>query len=62
MGPRIAVTLCGHDASRCVVARDQYLEAIRRAGAEPIAVRPTDAMPDEFDGLCLSGEIGRAHV
>jgi len=55
MGPRIAVTLCGHDAPRCVVARDQYLEAIRRAGAEPIAVRPTDAVPDGFDGLCLSG-------
>jgi putative glutamine amidotransferase len=55
MGPRIAVTLCGHEAARCFVARDQYLEAIRRAGAEPIAVRPTDAVPDEFDGLCLSG-------
>jgi gamma-glutamyl-gamma-aminobutyrate hydrolase PuuD len=38
-----------------VVARDQYLEAIRRAGAEPIAVRPTDAVPSDFDGLCLSG-------
>ncbi len=55
MAPRIAVTLCGHAARRCVVARDQYLDAIRRAGAEPIAVDPTDAMPDEFDGLCLTG-------
>ncbi|MDP9282928.1 MAG: gamma-glutamyl-gamma-aminobutyrate hydrolase family protein [Chloroflexota bacterium] len=55
MGPRIAVTLCGHVARRCVVARDQYLGAIRRAGAEPIAVEPTDAVPDEFDGLCLTG-------
>jgi putative glutamine amidotransferase len=55
MGPRIAVTLCGHAARRCVVARDQYLGAIRRAGAEPIAVDPTDAMPDDFDGLCLTG-------
>lgn len=55
MGPRIAVTLCGHAARRCIVARDQYLDAIRRAGAEPIAVDPTDAMPDEFDGLCLTG-------
>ena len=55
MGPRIAVTLCGHDAPRCAVARNQYLDAIRRAGAEPIAVRPTDDVPDEFDGLCLSG-------
>ncbi len=55
MGPRIAVTLCGHSAARCVVARDQYLDAIRRAGAEPIAVDPTEAVPDEFDGLCLTG-------
>lgn len=55
MGPRIAVTLCGHATRRCVVARDQYLEAIRRAGAEPIAVDPNDALPDEFDGLCLTG-------
>jgi putative glutamine amidotransferase len=55
MGPRIAVTLCGHVARRCVVARDQYLGAIRRAGAEPIAVEPTDEVPDEFDGLCLTG-------
>jgi putative glutamine amidotransferase len=55
MGPRIAVTFCGHAARRCVVARDQYLDAIRRAGAEPIAVDPADAMPEEFDGLCLTG-------
>ena len=55
MGPRIAVSLCGHVARRCVVARDQYLDAIRRAGAEPIAVDPTDAIPDAFDGLCLTG-------
>lgn len=55
MGPRIAVTLCGHAARRCVVAREQYLGAIRRTGAEPIAVDPADAPPEEFDGLCLTG-------
>jgi len=55
MGPRIAVTLCGHAARRCVVARDQYLDAIRRAGAEPIAVDPADTLPEDFDGLCLTG-------
>lgn len=49
------MTLCGHATHRCGAARDQYLDAIRRAGAEPIAIDPTDAMPDEFDGLCLSG-------
>ena len=55
MGSRIAVTLCGHTARRCVVAREQYLHAIRRSGAEPIAVDPSDALPEEFDGLCLTG-------
>ena len=55
MGPRIAVTLCGHAARRCVLAREQYLDAIRRAGAEPIAVDPADTLPEEFDGLCLTG-------
>lgn len=49
------MTLCGHAARRCVVARDQYLSAIRRAGAEPIVVEPADTMPGEFDGLCLTG-------
>src|SRR5437879_12391182 len=55
MGPRIAVTLCGHTARRCVVAREQYLDAIRRTGAEAIAVDPADALPEEFDGLCHTG-------
>jgi putative glutamine amidotransferase len=55
MGPRIAVTLCGHATRRCEVARGQYLDAIRRAGAEPVPVDPTDATPEEFDGLCLTG-------
>lgn len=55
MGPQIAVTLCGHATRRCAVAREQYLGAIRRAGAEPIAVDPTDELPEAFDGLCLTG-------
>lgn len=55
MGPRIAVTLCGHARRRCELVREQYLDAIRRAGAEPIAVDPTDEMPEGFDGLCLTG-------
>jgi putative glutamine amidotransferase len=53
--PRIAVTLSGSTSARNAVAREQYLEAIRRAGAEPIAVRPADVVPEEFDGLCLTG-------
>ncbi|HKY50907.1 MAG TPA: gamma-glutamyl-gamma-aminobutyrate hydrolase family protein [Candidatus Limnocylindria bacterium] len=55
MGPRIAVTLCGHATRRCETARGQYLDAIRRAGAEPIAIDPADAIPAEFDGLLLTG-------
>jgi putative glutamine amidotransferase len=63
MKPRIAVTLSGSASPRNAVARDQYLDAIRRAGAEPIAVKPTDVVPDEFDGLCLTGggDIDPAH-
>lgn len=37
------------------MAREQYLEAIRRAGAEPIAIFPNDQALEEFDGLCLTG-------
>src|SRR6202158_486818 len=55
MGPLVAVTVCGHATRRCEVAREQYLDAIRRAGAEAIAVDPADALPEEFDGLCLTG-------
>jgi putative glutamine amidotransferase len=49
------VTLCGHATPRCAAARAQYLDAIRRGGGEPIAVDPTDALPEQFDGLCLTG-------
>jgi len=55
MKPRIAVTLSGSGSKRNAVAREQYLEAIRRAGAEPIAIFPNDPAPEEFDGLCLTG-------
>jgi putative glutamine amidotransferase len=53
--PRIAVTLSGSASKRNAVAREQYLDAIRRAGAEPIAIFPSDAAPEDFDGLCLTG-------
>jgi putative glutamine amidotransferase len=55
MKPRVAVTLSGSTSKRNAVAREQYLEAIRRAGAEPIAIFPNDPAPEEFDGLCLTG-------
>jgi putative glutamine amidotransferase len=53
--PRIALTLSGSTTKRNAVAREQYLEAIRRAGAEPIAIFPNDPLPESFDGLCLTG-------
>jgi putative glutamine amidotransferase len=53
--PRIALTLSGSASKRNAVAREQYLEAIRRAGAEPIAIFPNDPLPESFDGLCLTG-------
>ena len=55
MKPRIALTLSGSASKRNAVAREQYLEAIRRAGAEPIAIYPNDPLPESFDGLCLTG-------
>ena len=55
MKPRIAVTLSGSTSKRNAVAREQYLDAIRRAGAEPILLFPNDVAPEEFDGLCLTG-------
>ena len=55
MKPRIAVTLSGSTSKRNAVAREQYLDAIRRVGAEPIAIFPKDPLPEEFDGLCLTG-------
>jgi putative glutamine amidotransferase len=47
--------LSGSTSKRNAVAREQYLEAIRRTGAEPIAIFPNDVAPEEFDGLCLTG-------
>ena len=49
------MTLSGSTSKRNAVAREQYLEAIRRTGAEPIAIFPNDVVPEEFDGLCLTG-------
>lgn len=55
MRPRIVATLCGHDRERCRWARERYLRAIREAGGEVVPVDPGDALPERFDGLCLTG-------
>jgi putative glutamine amidotransferase len=54
-GPRIVTTLCGHEREKCVRARAQYLAALQGAGCEVIALDPNDDVPDDFDGLCLTG-------
>jgi len=51
MAPRIGVTACAH--------LQDYLEAIRRAGGEPLVLQPSDTPPEqvleEIDGLLLTG-------
>ena len=39
----------------CLQARSQYLTALAGAGLDVIALDPHDAVPDDFDGLCLTG-------
>ena len=53
--PRVVATLCGHDREKCVRARAQYLAALQGAGLDVIALDPHDAVPERFDGLCLTG-------
>ncbi|MDP9320347.1 MAG: gamma-glutamyl-gamma-aminobutyrate hydrolase family protein [Chloroflexota bacterium] len=55
MGPRVVATLCGHDRPTCVRARAEYLAALRGAGLDVIALDPHDAVPEDFDALCLTG-------
>ncbi len=51
MTPRIGITLCAHLAD--------YVEAIRRAGGEPLVVEPAAGAPgravETIDGLLLTG-------
>ena len=55
MGARVVATLCGHDREKCLRARAQYVTALAGAGLDVIALDPHDAVPDDFDGLCLTG-------
>jgi len=55
VGARIVATFCGHDRPTCQLARSQYLTALAGAGLDVIALDPHDAIPDDFDGLCLTG-------
>ena len=53
--PKVIATLCGHDREKCVRARAQYLAALEGAGFDVIALDPRDAVPADFDALCLTG-------
>ena len=55
MGARVVATFCGHDRQTCLRARAQYVAALQGAGLDVIALDPHDAVPDDFDGLCLTG-------
>lgn len=56
MAPRVVATLSvlnGNDLR--VRSREHYLEALRAAGFEVVAVDADVAAPDQFDALCLTG-------
>ncbi len=52
--PRIALTLA-RPTQRNEGSRQRYIDALERAGAEVVALFPGDEMPDDADGLLLSG-------
>lgn len=54
-GPRVALTLCGHDRPRCRWTRDLYVRGLADVGLTVIPVDPGDPLPEDIAGLCLSG-------
>ena len=51
--PRIALTTPVPTSENETYAR--YVRALERAGASVVEVRPGDPLPDDVDGVCLSG-------
>ncbi len=54
MKPRIALTIGPQDTQRQQLARQRYVDALERAGAEVVIV-PPGARLDRYDAVCLSG-------
>ncbi len=54
MQPKIALTLGDADPIAAHSQRN-YVDALERAGAHVVVVRPGEALPADVDGLCLSG-------
>ena len=52
--PRIALTLARPSAFHGA-AHQRYRDALENAGAELVVLHPGDAVPNDIDGLCLSG-------
>jgi putative glutamine amidotransferase len=52
--PRIALTLASPNAFHGA-SHQRYRDALERAGADLVVLHPGDAVPDDLDGLCLSG-------
>jgi putative glutamine amidotransferase len=52
--PRIALTLSRRSPLQEASHR-RYREALERAGADVVVLHPGDPVPEEIDGLCLSG-------
>lgn len=53
--PRIVLTLALPDTEARRSARERYVAALERAGAEVIAVDADGVLPHELDALCVSG-------
>jgi putative glutamine amidotransferase len=52
--PRIALTLSRRSLLQ-EASHQRYRDALERAGADLVVVHPGDPVPDDIDGLCLSG-------
>jgi putative glutamine amidotransferase len=52
--PRIALTLSRRSALH-QASHDRYRDALARAGADVVALHPGDDIPDDVDGVLLSG-------
>jgi putative glutamine amidotransferase len=52
--PRIALTLSRPNPLQ-QASHQRYRDALERAGADVVPLHPGDAIPEDMDGLCLSG-------
>ena len=53
--PRIVLTTSAGQAPESIAARRRYVRALERAGAEVTLLAPDGVLPNDAEGLCLSG-------